>query len=344
MLYCFCLRFGAASARYVVFLAFVTSFFFFNTVYIWPKLLGAIYVLVAFGLLARMREKPTVPSANLALVALSGALAYLSHASNALAFITLAAVFTTTIRRQGFFEILMASLAGFACIAPWVWWQIFVQPGGNALIRFALTGDVERNLPLMDGILHAYRELGFAGWVDAKLRGAALLLGIETDWRKFPEIALFSPAGDLVGASRVLDFYASARSLGMAAFGIILLACRPLRGWRRRRDAGVLWSATAVGIAAIFLLLLITLLEPFTHHQAYGALLLLFLAGAITLSSSVSIVKWGALAIETGYFLLVWVIHPIEIALRLELTSLLTAFLAAETRWLLVFLRVRCGP
>ena len=68
------------------------------------------------------------------------------------------------------------------------------------------------NLPLMDSILHAYRELGFAGWVNAKLRGVALLLGIETDWRRFPEIALFSPAGNVVGASRVLDFYASARS------------------------------------------------------------------------------------------------------------------------------------
>ena len=185
------------------------------------------------------------------------------------------------------------------------------------------------NLPLMDSILHAYRELGFAGWVNAKLRGVALLLGIETDWRRFPEIALFSPAGNVVGASRVLDFYASARSLGMASFGIILLACRPLLGWRRPRDADVLWSATAVGIAGILLPFLITLLEPFTHHEAYGALLLLFLAGAVTLSFSVSIVKWGSLAIATGYFLLVWVVHPIEIALRLELTSLFTAFLAA---------------
>src|SRR5262249_2458221 len=134
VLYCFCLRFGGASAGYVVFLAFVTSFFFFNTVYIWPKLLGAIYVLVAFGLLAEMREKPAVPSANLALVVLSGALAYLSHASNALAVIALAAVFAGTIRRQGFSEILMASLAGLVCIAPWIWWQIYVQPGGDALI------------------------------------------------------------------------------------------------------------------------------------------------------------------------------------------------------------------
>jgi hypothetical protein len=331
-LYRFCLRFGAG-AGYVVFLAFVTSFFFFNTVYIWPKLLAAIYVLVAFGLLARMREKPTTPSANLALVALSSALAYLCHASSALAAIALAAVFAGTIRRRGFFQILMASLAGLACIAPWLWWQIFVQPGSNALIRFALTGDIRMvehsNLPLMDSILHAYRELGFAGWVNAKLRGVALLLGVETDWRKFPEIELFSPAGNVVGASRVLDFYASARSLGMACFGIILLACRPLLGWPRPRDADVLWSATAVGVAAILLPFLVTLFEPFTHHEPYGALLLLFFAGAITLSSSVSVVKWGGLVIATVYFLFVWVIQPIEIALRLDESSLLTAFLAA---------------
>ena len=96
-----------------------------------------------------------------------------------------------------------------------------------------------------------------------------------------------------------------------------------------------------MGIAAIVLPFLITLLEPFTHHEVYGALLLLFLAGAITLSSSVSIVKWGGLAIATGYFLLVWVIHPIESALRLELTSLLMAFFAAEPVAFLSFLRLR---
>ena len=48
---------------------------------------------------------------------------------------------------------------------------------------------------------------------------------------------------------------------------------------------------------------------------------------------------WGALAIETGYFLLVWVTHPIEITLHLELTSLLTAFFAAGHVCLLSFSR-----
>lgn len=111
------------------------------------------------------------------------------------------------------------------------------------------------------------------------------LLGIETDWTRFPQVALFSPGGSGVGASRVLDFYDSAQSLGMARFGIKLLACPPLLSWQRPRDADVLWSPTAVGIVAILPPLFLALLEPFTHHEAYGALLLLFLAGAITLSS-----------------------------------------------------------
>ena len=347
-LYCFCLRFGRARAGYVVFLAFVTSFFLFNTVYIWPKLLGATYFLVAFGLLVKMREKPTRSSADLTLVALSATLACLSHASNAFAVLALAIVFSGTILRRGFFEIAMASLGGLACIAPWLWWKIFVQPGGNALIRFALTGDYlmfeHSNLPLTDSVLHAYHNLGLAGWANAKLRGLALLLGIETDWRRFGEVALFSPAGNVLGGSRVLDFYASARSLGMASLGIVVLACRPLLGWRRPPDADVIWRATAVGIAGILLPLLITLPRAFTHHQPYGALLLLFLAGAVILSSSVNGLKWGSLVIATGYFLLTWVVHPVEIALRLDLTSLLTAFLAAGLVGFLSFRRLRCSP
>lgn len=339
-LYYFCLRFGRAHAGYVVFLAFVTSFFLFNTVYVWPKLLGTTYVLAAFGLLLRMREKPKAGPADLTLIALSAALAYLAHASNGLALVPMGIAFSRTILRRGSFEIILASLAALVCAAPWLWWQHFVQPGGDAVIRYALTGDYysanHRNIPMIDSIRRAYHNLGIGGWIANKRDGLATLLGLRTDWMKFGETAHYSPGANNLGGNRVLDFFLPARSLGIAVVGLVLMMMPARRKWASQRNS-ISSLAAVIGLASILLTLLVMMPEQITHQQAYGALLLLFLAGALTLSSCGDRVRWGSLVIATGYFLLVWIVHPLVIALRIEGTSLLAACLGAGIVGLLLF-------
>ena len=338
-LYYFCLRFGRSCAGYVVFLAFVTSFFLFNTVYIWPKLLGATYALVAFGLLVNLGEKPRRGPADLAFVAVAAALSYLAHGSNALVLVPMAIMYLPMILRRGFFEIVVASFAAFVCAAPWLWWQSFVQPGGNALIKFALTGDIystaHRGITMMTSIRTAYEHLGLAGWIANKRDGLVTLLGLRTDWTNFPEVARYFPGADILGVSRALDFFLPIRSLGIATFGLYALVMLKLSGMGKRNYVAT--NAAIVGLASILLSLLVLLPPLITHVLPYGALVLLFLAEALTLNSSWKAVKWGSLVIATVYFLVVWIISPLLVALRIEWTSLVTAALAALVCALLLF-------
>jgi hypothetical protein len=324
-LYYLCRWLVRKRAAFIVFLAFCTSFFLFNTVFVWPKMLGATYVLVAFGLLVRMRDGRAASSNDLVITALCGALAYLSHASNAFALIPLAAVFARVILRRGVAEIGIACAAAGLCMAPWLWWQAAIQPGGNALLRFALTNDLysfsHRGDPLIDSVVSAYRQLGFAGWISSKLHGLAMLLGLTTDWRSFGEVAQYSPAGNLLGAARVLDFFLPPRSIGIATLGL-LLAWRGMVGSRGNRDDAVAGLAAIVGVSGILLALAVMLVDAITATQAYGALLLCFLAGGLALARCNAYIRAGSLTLALAYFAIVWIGSPLFSALRVEASSI----------------------
>ena len=324
-LYYLCRWLVRRHAGFVVFLGFCTSFFLFNTVFIWPKMLGATYVLVAFGLLVRMSHGRAAGLSDLVVVALCGSLAYLSHASNAFALVPLAALFAGTILRRGPIEIAIACAAALLCMAPWFWWQTAIQPGGDALLRFALTNDLysfnHRGDPLIGSVVSAYRQLGLAGWISGKVHGLAVLSGLTTDWRSFGEVAQYSPAGNIFGAARVLDFFLPARSLGIATVGLFLLAWRATGDFRPKRGEAVARLAGLVGVSGILLALAVMLVDAITATQAYGALLLCFLAGALALAEGNIYVRAGTLTLASGYFAVVWVGGPLFSALRIEASS-----------------------
>ena len=78
-----CRRLAIKRLWIVLMLTMASPFLLFNTVYTWPKILGASYVLVAFILLCGLEGRSRKQSGDLVVVALCAALACLSHASNA---------------------------------------------------------------------------------------------------------------------------------------------------------------------------------------------------------------------------------------------------------------------
>jgi hypothetical protein len=317
----------------------------FNTVYIWPKLLGATYVLIAFGLLVRMREGRAIGWIDLAIIALCTSLSYLSHASNVFALVPLAAVFSRVMVRRRPAEIGVACAAALLSSVPWLWWQAVVQPGGNALLRYALTNDLygfeHRSDPLISSVLHTYRDLGLAGWISDKLQGLTVLLGLTTDWRSFGEVAQWSPKENVAGGWRVLDFFLPPRSLGIGTLGLVLLACRVLLGFRGDKAEQIARLAAVAGLSGILVALAVMLVEPITPTEPYGALLLCFLSGALSLVRCGTYVRASALTVAFAYFAVVWIAGPLLSALRVEATALVlfllslvsVAGIAAASTW-----------
>jgi len=318
-------RFRKRYRHGLVVLAILCPLFFFNSLYAWGKLLGGTYILIAALVLLDLRRGEERSGFGLALVAISVALAYLSHGSNAFAAIGLAAVFAGTIWRQGPARIAGASVAALAVAAPWLWWQTVVQPGGDALLRYALTGISNsriRDVPLVTSMVEAYQRLGWDGWLAAKLNALKIVFGLGP--LDFSETAPFSPGAGFLGAGRVRDFFMPVRSLGIAAVtGLVLLVGFLVRP-RASRPAGFSEAALLglAGAVGLLVLVVATLIPPITHGTAYGSLMLLFVAGTLTLLGGGRSAALTATAIAAAYFAAVWLYHPLAVALRLEWSNL----------------------
>ncbi len=325
-----CTKFARATFATAAVLAVTTPFVFFDTVYTWPKLLGASYTLLAFGILYGMSRRRRGDSwFSLALVAACASLAYLSHASNAFALVAVAALFVPTILRQGAPAIALSALVAVLMLLPWTIWQAAVQPGGNALLRYALANDFgadDRSRPVLVSAVDAYRGLGVGGWISTKVEAIRLLFGLNMSERveALGEVAKYSPGFDWIGRQRVFDFFITRRSLGVAAVGLLVLALRP----PRRRYAAALHMAryaALAGLGGILLMVGLTLPRAYMHHQTFGSLLLLVMAGSVTISTMSVGVSRALLVVALSYFLVVWIIHPLAIAQRLHWPALVTA-------------------
>lgn len=301
------------SGRWVIAIAALSPFFLFNSVYVWPKLLGATFALFALLELIAMRGTPK-QRAGLVLAACCASLAVLSHASNALVFPVLALLFLPTIWRQGWIAITVSLVVAVAVLVPWQLWQQHVQPHGNALLRFALAGTFgaeDRTRPILPDILEAYRTLGFNGWIEQKLKGLALMFGASGN-ASFTEAATYGPGVDSIGQLRVGDFLSLARGIGVSSLGVALL----LLAWQARRD-WVTRLAAATGLLTVAATTLAFIPEPSIHQLPYAGVAMILLAGALVLHSDLRWRRW-AMAIAATYCAIVWIAHPLWVALRVD--------------------------
>jgi hypothetical protein len=133
---------GPRRAGVAVLATAATGAIFFNSVYVWPKLLAAGLTLAAFAILVSRDRDDRRPGAGLLAVALA-VLGMLAHGGTAFALIALAP-FAWRLRRR--FTVRSAAVCAAAAIvlyAPWLMFQRFVDPPGNRLEKWQLAGVIK---------------------------------------------------------------------------------------------------------------------------------------------------------------------------------------------------------
>ena len=131
--------FGARRAGLAVLAAAATGAMFFNSVYVWPKMLAGGLTLAALAILVSRDDQDRLPGTWILTVVLA-VLGMLAHGGTVFAVIALLP-FAWRLRRR----ITLRSLA--ACVAaaimlyvPWLMFQRFVAPPGNRLLKWQLAG------------------------------------------------------------------------------------------------------------------------------------------------------------------------------------------------------------
>ena len=213
-----------------------SGFLFFNSIYAWPKLLAATFVLFVFSLVTRaVLAHRSLTRFESALAATCFVLALLAHPGSVF---SAPAVLVLLIWRRNLVTVRQAA-AGLAiigaAIVPWMLYQQFYDPPANRLLKMHLAGVISvDNRSTMQALRDSYGHLSLPSLLEKKWGNVETLIGKDP----------FAVSGD---RARVAQ-----RDYVWGAIGILNLGwIAALASWVRRRPASRLPHAAAMITAVL---------------------------------------------------------------------------------------------
>ena len=304
-------------------LAAFTGFCIFNDLYIWPKMLGAGFGLMMIFSLVALMTRPDVPTFLLSVAAASGALALLSHGGVIFGVAGTLIVFAATILRQGLRPILVSTSVGIGVLATWVTWQSLFQPGGNALIRYALTGEFgldRRNVSVLSDVVATYSRLTAEKFLELKTDALLTLVGVHPAACAYPQGFSFSQAG--LGALRFGEFKYLGHAIAVPA--LAALCCSVFRSRPHATPISPVWlRLVLVAIVTTLLWVAVTWDCQIVHHSAYQVILGVLIGcwGIAFAANRFLALQFAAFSVAATF--VIWVADPLYHAIEVRLPWLL---------------------
>jgi hypothetical protein len=296
-------RLGATAARAALVGAIlaVTGFFFVNSLFVWPKLLAAAYVI--FAALLLLDPTPPAGARGPVLAALCAALAWLAHGGAAFSLLALAPLWwwLDPPRRR---HVWRATAAFVVLATPWLLYQHFVDPPGNRLLKWHLAGvaDVDGR-SFTQALADAYRSMTWPAWGARKAAQVRTLFA--GSWDGVVDV-FFTPGRE----RRANDFYYLVRSLGvlnlawpaalLLRFGRRQPAPPPAGDWMRRLLAWTLFTLAG------WVLLMFEPHATVIHQGSYAVTITLGVVAVLLLLALPAWAAAGVLGWHAFYFAATW--------------------------------------
>lgn len=164
--------------RQILVLLILSGFLFFNSVFVWPKLLAATLLLFVVSiLLSALRNHSPIPAGGTVLAAVNLGLALLAHPGS---IFSLAAFSLLLIKWPKLLSMRRALLgvALLALLLPWIAYQKFVDPPGNRLLKMHLAGVTSiDNRGVTQTLIDEYRKKTPSKVLRLKLSNLQTLVG-----------------------------------------------------------------------------------------------------------------------------------------------------------------------
>ena len=280
-------------AQAIGLLAF-SGFLFYNSVYVWPKLLAATFMLFVFAIICPAAiQRRALSRLEVVLSSSCFVLALLAHPGSVFSVPAIAVILMLRRNLLTVKHAAPAMLIIVGAIVPWTLYQKFYDPPGDRLFKMHLAGVIE---PDSRGAFEAIRD-AYSG-----VSGKTIL---ENKWQNMK--TLFG-AGALSGSARVAEREYVPRAIGLLNFFGWIAWC--VAQMLRRRAK--LPSANAMICAALLNLLVWCLVlfgpgQAFTEHGSYADILLLSLGLAAFLMTLHRAVVVATMALQAFSLLFVWV-------------------------------------
>lgn len=344
-------RLGCSFAKQalIVGLLALTPFAIFNTAYIWPKLLGGAFGLLAFWVVgdydpAKGFSRFTGSPRPLVEAALLCALALMSHGGTFFGILALLCWVPFVRGLPSLRSMLAAAVVAVAVLLPWSLWQQWVQPPGNTLLKYAFANTFDFNHPdrsVLEAILSTYGDLDLVSWLRIKWNALlTLAFGLRSDCG-FNEMAA---AGGAIAEQRISDFLYVGPSLNFLLAGLCVAPFAFLRNRRQGKPQAFALSLLALGLLGLLFNALVMLNCFVNHHQAYQSTLAILL-GLVLLLLPAGRHARLALALSAAYATVVWILQPLrEAHVRLEGPAMLGLAVVAAILGLIALGRLGSPP
>lgn len=288
-----------------------SAFFFYNTIYTWPKLLAATFILFTIGIVVTgLRERRALTQAELILASVCVGLAIMAHPGSVF---SLPLIFIVVAAKRVFpwRAVLFAGLVLLSFAVPWTLYQKFFDPPGDRLLKMHLAGIVPVDpRPPWQAIKETYASLPLNQILLYKLSNIARLVGPEPV-SGFGLKAIHLAGGVHVNQTELEAARVAQREYIWSAIGILNL------GWlaipcvlARRRDSEILsWLWLLVAGAANLILWCFILFGPgatVTEHSSYADLLLVIIGLSGFLLALPRWIPLTVVGLELGNVLVVW--------------------------------------
>ena len=275
-----------------------SGFLFYNSLYLWPKLLSAGLMLFAFALIAKVAiEDRRISALETTLTAASFALAILAHPGGIFSAPALAVVLVAKRKLWTARHWVLGVIVIGLFVAPWMSYQKLYDPPGNRLVKMHLAGvgGIDSR-SIWQAIRDAYENRSLATIAEYKLSNVLTLFG-----RGPTNITRPAPSR-----------YAQ-REYVWDALGIINLGwLAALMLFLRKKSARAIPYARWITLAALFNFLIwsIVIFGPrgtITAHGSYTDILLLSVGLLGFLLTWPRLVLFLLLAVQVFNFFVVWV-------------------------------------
>ena len=323
-----------------------TAFTFFNSIYVWPKLLSATFCLGQYLFSPHRTTRRAGASRWMGVAACgsSAALAMLSHggAVFAVAAIFVIAAVRMTIRQ--WWLIGLTSAIAIAIVVPWLAWTKAEAPSRNPLPKFLLTGDFGFSTPqesLTAATTRVYRGLSPKQWVAAKWKAARTLGGFATDEAR-DTLGFFNNPFEGRDAVRAYQFFCLLPCLGLLVLPLAWLVAH--RFWNAPAAASqanlTLIELGAAAALACLVQFLVMMAPHFLHHYPYFTPLALHLIAIATALRAKRLWLTAVVLANYGLFIVYWILLPaVENPIRSRWAITLSlVFVAAGSLMLFVIL------
>lgn len=299
-------------------------FAIFNSIYGWPKALGAAFALVAFGLALKQYD---ASKSTIFLFPLLCALSMLAHMSGTLFLLPIGLIFFLKYVRKHFFSLLSSGLIALALLASWSLYKHVVLPSADPITKYALTATFGFGDPssLRELLIARYQDMSLSAWLHIKqIMFLQIFMPIDNT---VTQIGLYVETGaDQIDRLRGWDFmFLSKGNVAIVIFCLISLWIFVSRyiGLNRNSLAELRPFFVLLGFSILAWILITVLFfaPPVLHHWPQAAIFGLALGGSVITCfyypSLFQLIFIGTLS-YTG---LVWVISPLQKAIAIDPTA-----------------------